>query len=31
VDKKAVASGDTRAITERARQYVAAIRAARGY
>jgi 2-dehydro-3-deoxyphosphogluconate aldolase/(4S)-4-hydroxy-2-oxoglutarate aldolase len=30
VDKKAVNSGDTRAITERARHYVAAIRAARG-
>ena len=30
VDKKAINSGDTQAITERARQYVAAIRAARG-
>jgi len=29
VDKKAINSGDTRTITERARQYVAAIRAAR--
>jgi 2-dehydro-3-deoxyphosphogluconate aldolase/(4S)-4-hydroxy-2-oxoglutarate aldolase len=30
VDKKAIHSGDTRAIAERARHYVAAIRAARG-
>jgi 2-dehydro-3-deoxyphosphogluconate aldolase / (4S)-4-hydroxy-2-oxoglutarate aldolase len=29
VNKKAIASGDARVITERAQQYVAAIRAAR--